>query len=206
MRLFRVCLVLGAVALLPLHAQAAVILSPHSAGWEYTFADPTGDPTWNTSTGLGGPFGWASGAAPFGNTVGGDFGANTIWPADGADGDDLWVRHAVDLTGFNLASITWDLGVDNGYKLYMNGTLVSSANAEGFTSRWEYSGAFGGLLVPGVNVLAVALEDHGGLTAFDMQVSGDRAVTSAPEPASALLLLTALAGARLARRRGNTVQ
>ena len=178
-------LILGAVT------HAAVLLAPGST-WEYTFTDPTGDSTWNTTTGVGGT--WSSGPAPFGNS-GGDFAPGTVWPASGSPGDDLWVRTNLDLTGIDLGSVNWDLGVDNGYKLYINGVLVSSDNAEGFTFRWEYSGAFvSGDLLSGLNVIAVALEDHGGLTAFDMQVTGETEPEQiVPEPSTSALLLAGLA-------------
>jgi len=148
--------------------------------WEYTFADPTGDPTWNTST--GNSLFPSSGLAPFGNNLGGyspgdpagDFDYKTLWPADGTDGDDLWVRSALDLSCVDLSTLTWNLGVDNGYKLYLNGVQVDSGNGEGYTNQWEYSGDFSSVTVnQGMNVIAVALEDHGGLTAFDMEVLGD---------------------------------
>jgi hypothetical protein len=176
-------------------AHADVILAPAS-DWEYTFTNPTGDATWNTSTGTGGI--WAGGPAPFGNNTGG-FGAAdptgffdfaTLWPADGSDGDDLWVRRELDLSGFDLSTIAWDLGVDNGFKLYLNGDLVAGDNAEGYTSIWEYSGDFSGVTpLAGSNVIAVALEDHGGLTAFDMQVTGDPLPDGkVPEPSTVALL------------------
>jgi hypothetical protein len=56
---------------------------------------------------------------------------------------------------------------------------------------------FGGALVNGENWLAVELEDHGGLTAFDMQVTGD----PVPEPATLLLLGSGLTGLAVRRRR-----
>jgi hypothetical protein len=93
--------------------------------------------------------------------------------------------------------------VDNGFKLYLNENLVASDNAEGFTFRWEYSGGVpAGFLLPGLNVVAVALEDPGGLTAFDMQLTG-RLTPVIPEAGNVLagLALAGAAGTVLWRRR-----
>ncbi len=181
-------------------ASAAIVLPP-GATWNYTVTNPTGDSAWNTTTGVGGI--WVSGSAPFSNHGSGDFSytpSGTFWAADGSDGDDRWLRRTLDMTGFDISTAAWDLGVDNGFKLYINGALIASANAEGGTHRWEYTGGFGGFLTPGLNVLAVALEDHGGATAFDMQV---RATPVVPEPSTwiAGLSLAVMAGSHLLRRR-----
>jgi hypothetical protein len=168
---------------LPSVAAASTILTAGAGDWEYTFVDPTADVTWNTTAG-----GWATGAAPFGTETTGDFAYATLWPADATAtlNDDLWVRRTVDFTGYDLNTIQWNLGVDNGYKLYLNGILISDDNAEGFTFKWEYNGMFPGAL-PGLNFLALALEDHGGLTAFDMEING----TAVPDTGTTMPLLLA---------------
>jgi hypothetical protein len=173
---------MSVLMILVFHAEASVILAPGST-WEYTFNDPTADPMWNKTTG-----GWPTGPAPFGNASGdnpydpnGLFNYRTYWPADssGMRDDDLWVRTKIDLTGCDLTTIPirWALGVDNGFKLYVNGIVISSGNAEYYTSRWEYSGTIPpNILNPGENIIAVALEDHGGYTAFDMQIKDESVV------------------------------
>lgn len=184
-------------------ANAATILAPKSAGWEYTFCNPTSDPSWMISslsahpdTGCTArePGVWAIGDAPFGNNGPeggpGDFDWRTKWDVDidapTDTGDDLWVRRTISFAGFDLSTIRWDLGVDNGFKLYLNGTLIGSGQAEGFASRWEYGGLINPLaFVPGINYIALALEDHGSLTAFDMQITGEQTV---PEPETIALL------------------
>ena len=157
--------------------------------WEYTFTDPTADPDWST-TAI-----WAdsnTGNAPFGSVTGGVgtdpdgfFDYVTLWPADDSDGNDLWLRTVIDLSAFDLSTISWSLGVDNGFALYVNGNFVSSDNGEDYTFRWEYGGVFPAeFLVSGLNYVALALEDHGYDTAFDMEI--------VPEPSSAALLALGL--------------
>lgn len=178
--------------------------------WEYTFRDPTGDPDWATTPA------WTNshmGNAPFGNNTGGFatdpvgyFDRYTSWPVLNVTvGDDLWVRTTIDLTGFSLASIAYNLGVDNGYKLYINGVFVAGANAELYTSRWEYGGSLASFVSPGVNYVAVALEDHGGLTAFDMEITGTAVPESGtPVPEAGTLLLIGSGISALALRRKKT--
>jgi hypothetical protein len=191
----------------PLAASADPIV-PAGGNWQYTFCDPTADPTWNFTTGLGGPCGWLEGPAPFSNVDGVDaFGyehrAGTYWPENHVDQegpfvDDLWVRRALDLTHYDLNTIVWQMAVDNGYKLYLNGTLLSSDNEEGYTWGWEYSGGFPNA-TQGVNILALALEDHGVRTAFDMEITGTPVPVPVPEPGT--MALVGLGGLALAARR-----
>ena len=191
---------LGFILPLALKAQIVPVLAPGSS-WEYTTQNPTGSASWATSTGGG----WSVGLAPFGNANYNDpnFFPNSPWAANGSTADDLWVRKAINLSSYNLNSINWGLGVDNGYKLYLNGTLISAGFAEGYTYRWEYTGAFASnLLVSGINYVALALNDTGGYTAFDMQVTGTRLpVAAVPEPATYGLLGAASLAALVAVRR-----
>jgi hypothetical protein len=193
-RKISLALVLLLTAAVPVMADT--ILHPGS-NWEYTSIDPTSTANWkttiNTTTG-----GWETGLAPFGNnSVGyasdplGYFNKETDWAVNSK----LWVRTSVDLTGYDLSSIRWDLGVDNGFKLYLNGNPIANGYAEGYTYRWEYSGDFNSA-ISGNNVIALELVDRGGLTAFDMQVTGNP--NPVPEPTSLLLLGSGLGAIGLA--------
>ncbi len=124
------------------NADVETILPPGST-WEYTFTNPTADPGWMTTTG-----GWATGPAPFGNISGTGVGGvtifnyNTWWPADGWGNMDydFWVRTMIDLTGYDLSTINWELGVDNGYTLYINGNSAPgyTNGVVPYTYSWEY--------------------------------------------------------------------
>ncbi len=133
--------------------------------WEYTFTPPTGN--WKTTIG-----GWTTGNAPFGNANPAnppEFTAVTNW----AVYTPLFVRKRINLRQYDLTNIRWFLGVDNGYTLYVNGTQISAGVAEGFTFRWEYSGQVPpALLTNGDTYVAIELVDNGGLTAFDMMMTG----------------------------------
>lgn len=168
-----------------LPAFAAVIL-PAGSSW-YTSTDGV---NWSATTSQ----------APFGTETSGDFAYNTYWPA----GTTIWLKTTINLSGYNLSTIQYDLGVDNGFDLYLNGTAagnhVAGANAEGYTYRWEYSGPIGaGYLTTGNNDVILQLEDHGGLTAFDMQITGD--LCAVPEPTTVFAGMSALGMLGLAVRR-----
>ena len=75
--------------------------------------------------------------------------------------------------------------------MFVNGNHVGGANAEGFTFVWEYTGQIpSGDLNSGVNTIKIDLEDHGGLTAFDMQIRGER-LRSVPDGGATIGLMAA---------------
>lgn len=100
--------------------------------------------------------------------------------------------------GAGLSNITVSLGVDNGIFVWLNGQYQFGAIAPGGFSANEYSFTLPDL--SGVNYLQVLREDHGGLTGYTIQVTGDRTVP-APEPGSLIVLGAGLALAGIARRR-----
>lgn len=144
-------------------SQCDTIIKPHDF-YEYSLVTPPVG--WQLSYG-----GWAISQAPFGNNIGYDsyFDYLTYWPENSF----LYLRKQIDLSDFAIETLNWYLGVDNGYKLFVNGNLVSEAYADGYTFRWEYSGTINPVyLTNGINIIAIECEDRGGLTAFDMMLTG----------------------------------
>ena len=177
---------------------------------------------------------WKSGAGPFSNTATSSTILNTANQAapfapNAADpipatftqwdaGLDPYLR-----TSFNLiapTALTIWIAIDNGINsMYLNGVLATAAvNAEGNAFRWEsvfdIPAAY---TFAGANVLALQIEDHGGLTGFDLMVTADDAATNnpittnpppqqpttpgLPEPGTLVLAGLGLAGIAWARRR-----
>ena len=172
---------------------------------------------------------WSVGNGPFSNTTT----SSTIFDQGNANGPfapgptqpipstfTMWEVNADPYlrTSFTLSAPTaltvW-IGVDNGINsLYLNGVLATAGvNAEGNAFRWESVFDVPAVYtVSGLNVLALQLEDHGGLTGFDMMVTADDAAinppittnsppTSVPEPATFLLLASGVASLAAFRRK-----
>lgn len=144
-----------------------MIIKPHSS-WEYTFDIPSTN--WKITHGN-----WKTGQAPFGNvTLNGDdnatfFNFKTFWPTQ----KDGYIRTKVNLSDYDLKTIRYFIGVDNGYELYVNGNLVSSKAEFGWAKKWEYIGLIPqSFLKSGDNIIALVIKDDGGWNAFDIQITG----------------------------------
>jgi len=168
--------------------------------WNYqTFSSPD---LWNDWASAGyGSFDWSSaswsaGQAAFGNAQNyGGLNYNTFWDAN----TDLALQKTFFLDGA-LSDLTLNVASDNGFMLFVNGILLAKENAEGFTSIWEYSQVIDASpFVQGTNHIEILAEDHGGITYFDMKLTGD--IASVPEPATVLLFGAGLIGLACAKRK-----
>ncbi|MEM9810465.1 MAG: VPLPA-CTERM sorting domain-containing protein [Pseudomonadota bacterium] len=93
------------------------------------------------------------------------------------------------------------IGVDNGVFVWLNGSFIGGELAPGGAPVGEYSFSLGDIGM-GTHYLAVLLEDHGGATGFNLEVTADavRDMDPIPLPAGAVLFASGLALLRRGRR------
>jgi hypothetical protein len=156
----------------------AIYLANITQGSVFEYSSTVPPAGWQTSSG-----GWPQGALPFSGVDTGSVPNTTYWPL----GSTYYLRKQIDLTNYNLSSINWSIGVDNGYSLYLNGVLISSDNQGGPATEWEYIGDFPqNLLNLGTNYIALIISDDGaGGASFNMKVTGNKSATHAWSPSGA---------------------
>jgi hypothetical protein len=99
-----------------------------------------------------------------------------------------------------LANVVLSVGVDNGVFVWVDGVFRFGATAPGGASPGEYTVNIGALS-SGLHHVQVLRTDHGSATDFHLQVTGDRLPARIPEPATLLVIGTALLGLGLIGRR-----
>ncbi len=133
-------------------------------GHSFEYSSTTPSPGWDVQNG-----GWTTGNLPFLGYSTGAQPNSTYWPV----GSTYYLRTRINLTNYDLSNVNWYIAVDNGYFLYLNGQLVSSANAPGTAIQWEYFGEFDSTnLVQGFNDIALIIIDDGaGAAVFNMMLT-----------------------------------
>lgn len=131
---------------------------------------------WNSLT-------WLAGKAAFGNSYSYD---SVILPIPGTQwfpGTCLALQKTVVIKGKLEYPVELNLAVDNGAMVFVNGNQIFKGNDEGYTSAWEYTDSVDNkLFVVGKNTVRVLIEDHGGLTYFDMELKGNMSRTKSVIP------------------------
>jgi hypothetical protein len=183
---------------IPTHGSAAQVLVSQADSWGYTVLTTDlwsnwgsvgySSFDWNSAT-------WTPGQAAFGN--GGGLPQHTSWGAD----TDLALQKTITINNAVTGYVWLNVASDNGFAIFVNGTMIAKDNAEGYTSIWEYSlNVNPSVFTIGDNLIQAFAEDHGGATYFDMKLTSGNA-QPVPVPGALWLLSPGLVGLAAVRRR-----
>lgn len=148
----------------------------------------------------------SSAAAPLGSWLttpaspGGTWSGPMAIPATWAVGTETAIIYAINAGATGLINVKANFGIDNGLFAWLNGAYLGGSMAPGVAVLGEVSFDLG-TLSPGLHYLQILREDHGGLTGYLVDVTGDVRSSAVPLPAAGILLLTGLGGLAFAARR-----
>lgn len=164
----------------------------------------TGDPTRNPITAAPTNFGpnigtWLTNAAPSGQNWSSSL---VSIPKQWTINQENAIVYELNAGAFGLSNVHFDLGVDNGIFMWLDGIYLFGAMASGGSTLGEYK-----LNIPsissGMHYVQILREDHGGSDNFDIVATGDFNRTApVPEPGTMVLLGSGVLGlAGVARRK-----
>lgn len=118
---------------------------------------------------------WRIGCTPFSNT-GCGFAPGTYWEPFTT----LWLRQHVFLEG-DETGMTAYIAIDNDFELWINGAIVASLVHEGCATRWDAVVPIpAAYWTPGDNIVALRITDRGGITNFEMTLTGSASGSCPP--------------------------
>ncbi|WP_347140591.1 VPLPA-CTERM sorting domain-containing protein [Paracoccus sp. SSK6] len=136
-------------------------------------------------------------------TPGGSWSAAPVAiPGSWAINDETAIIYTLDGGSSGLSNVNASFGVDNGVFVWLNGTFLGGHLRPGGVVPGEFTLSLGSLGA-GLNYLQILREDHGGLSGYSVEVTGDVNPAPVPLPASGLLLAgggVLLAGLRRRKR------
>lgn len=152
---------------------------PAGATWKYSLNNPAGFEQLGFDDS-----GFALGAAPFTNVVGGTnvspncpLVGKTLFPVFGV----VDLRKIITLPG-GVSNVSAYVAIDNDFTLWVNGVQVTNQSSEGCAFDWNRTVPIpDNLWFPGDNLLAVQARDRGVATGFDLQLTNQAAQAGAKQ-------------------------